>query len=444
MAIVTKLLLGLSTLASWSSFDHQPFLAGVDAAADTVLDEQFCQVYYTLPEENGGENCTSLRSSIRSEIRGGAPGSSVTTPTLELGNPETQPAMVFLHGWPDTSAIWANQFAAFCGENKTYFCVAPSWIDYHPDQPRADESMLSLSWQRKQFIAVIEELGLSNITLVIFDFACIIGNQMLSLHPDLFERVISLDTPNTPGPNPWSFVPLDDRLTIIFPFLAEYQQININAFIADNDEAMMANTQGMPCEKCRIAPNATGVGARTGWPYYQWVRTDLDYLADGFNVSATEWEFNFAPSFPKDVPILYLWASEQFQDQAYFDWIDSRGDGSEHMQVQDSDHWMQIRQPEAVNAIIAAWISSLPENTGDDGSTDGSTDPQEELTSADNSTVSIPVDDSADNSTVSIPIDEEASDEATTATSSATSWGIHLSAGLSVAHLVVSAHSIAW
>jgi hypothetical protein len=52
-----------------------------------ILDEQFCQVYYTLPS---GE-CSELRSRVRSEVRGNG------TPTLELGNKDTQPAMVFLH-----------------------------------------------------------------------------------------------------------------------------------------------------------------------------------------------------------------------------------------------------------------------------------------------------------------------------------------------------------
>jgi len=71
--------------------------AAASANKDTVLDEQFCQKYYTLDDDN----CPSLRSTIRSEIRGNG------TPTLELGNKDTQKAMVLLHGWPDTSALWA-------------------------------------------------------------------------------------------------------------------------------------------------------------------------------------------------------------------------------------------------------------------------------------------------------------------------------------------------
>lgn len=361
--------LGLSALVVQSLFNHQPYLAGVAAAAvaDTVLDEQFCQVYYNISENDGEESCESLRSSVRSERRGRA-----ATPTLELGNPETQQAMVFLHGWPDTSAVWANQFAAFCGEAKTHFCVAPSLIDYHPDRPRADESMLSFSSQRDEFIGVIEELGLSDITLVIFDFSCIFGNQLVSLYPELFERVISMDIPNPPGPSPFALVPNGQQMALIKPNLMEYQQINGEAFLADDDETMAANTRGTPCENCRIAPNATGVGGRTGWPYYQWVRNDLNWLEDGFDVPPTEWEFVFAPSFPTGVPILYLYASEHFQEQSYLDWIDGRGDGSEHVLVEDSDHWLQLRQPEAVNAKMAAWISSLAETAGDDGIPGGS------------------------------------------------------------------------
>jgi len=60
--------------------------SSVGKRVNEILDEQFCQVYYTLPS---GE-CSELRSRVRSEVRGNG------TPTLELGNKDTQPAMVFL------------------------------------------------------------------------------------------------------------------------------------------------------------------------------------------------------------------------------------------------------------------------------------------------------------------------------------------------------------
>lgn len=330
-------------------------LSAVAAAGDTLLDEQFCQHYYTL----GDGKCPEVRSKVRSEVRGNG------TPTLEMGDRETQPAMVFLHGWPDTSAIWANQFAEFCGDYGGHFCVAPSWIDFHPDFPRADDSKLLWSNQVEAFHAVVDDLGLTDVTLVIFDFGAVLGYQFAYRYPDLVGRVVGLDIGLSPplviGPFP-----------AIQSFLPKYQQNNIEAFLADDDEAMRDNLEteleGLsPCHDCRIAPpppgaeseNATadiGVGARTGWPYYNIVQTDKPWPSF-FDVPLDEWEWSTVPSFPDGVPLLFLYSSEDFHDASFRDWIDGRGDGvSAHAQMEDTDHWLQVRVPEAVNAKIADWM----------------------------------------------------------------------------------------
>ena len=132
----------------------------------TVLNEEFCQVYYALDDGN----CEALRDSIRSEIRGQG------TPTLELGDPSEKPVMLLIHGWPDTYALWANQFAHFCGDGGEYACVAPSLMDYNPDVAPADESKLLWPLQADMIHEVVTELGLKDITLVIHDFGSIIGS----------------------------------------------------------------------------------------------------------------------------------------------------------------------------------------------------------------------------------------------------------------------------
>ena len=138
-------------------------------APSTILNEEFCQVYYALDDDN----CEVLRDSIRSEIRGQG------TPTLELGDPSEKPVMLLIHGWPDTYALWANQFAHFCGDGGEYACVAPSLMDYNPDVAPADESKLLWPLQADMIHEVVTELGLKDITLVIHDFGSVIGSREL-------------------------------------------------------------------------------------------------------------------------------------------------------------------------------------------------------------------------------------------------------------------------
>uniref|UniRef100_A0A7S2HNH5 AB hydrolase-1 domain-containing protein n=1 Tax=Helicotheca tamesis TaxID=374047 RepID=A0A7S2HNH5_9STRA len=323
------------------------------ASADTVLDEHFCQIYYTLDDGN----CPVLRDTVRSEIRGEG------TPTLELGDPTSQPALVFLHGWPDTSATWANQFAVFCGEDKEYFCVAPSITDFHPDVPLADPSDLSWIRQLEKYHAVIEELGLSGITLVSFDFGAIYGYHFVYKYPHLISRHVSMDIPMTPGSKDLAPGNVD------FMYLPYYQQVNIYSYLAGDDKAMNLGINTVvgdpPCKACRIAPDAKiGAGARTGWGYYIFVKTEDPWTEDLSDIPYEQWEFDFIPSYPEDIPMLYLY-SPSFLSPTFIDWIDQRGDGvSGHMLVPDADHWLSIRQPEIVNAKLAEWFSATNAHDG--------------------------------------------------------------------------------
>ena len=96
-------------------------------AFDTLRDVQLCGIYHKSP---GSASCEALRQQVIAMRR-----DNNLPPTLELGD-ENKPPMFFLHGWPDTAAVWANQFEHFCmGDDAPFYCVAPSWIVYKTQLP---------------------------------------------------------------------------------------------------------------------------------------------------------------------------------------------------------------------------------------------------------------------------------------------------------------------
>ena len=54
--------------------------------------------------------------------------------------------------------------------------------------------------------------------------------------------------------------------------------------------------------------NITGVWARIGWPYVNFIRTDHPWTSY-FSVPLDEWQFNLIPSFPDCIPLLFLYIS---------------------------------------------------------------------------------------------------------------------------------------
>jgi len=347
---------------------HTAFLIGIYATAamgsgsgDTLLDYYFCQKYY---DGDNMEDCHQLRAKVKyNHMR--------AVPTLELGDP-SKPAMVFLHGWPDSSALWANQFDYFCGNRASkYFCVAPSWFDYHPDVPAKPRSELLWDKQIEAFHQVLAvEMGLKNLTLVVFDFGAVLGYQFAYRYPHLVKQVVAMDIGmdllGGKGGLPPGTPTLEEQ--------PHYVQTNIRSFLSQNDTMMRTSPAviGTPCANCDAIINAN-----IGWPYWQMVRdgpkeTWPERVVP--HVPRSQWNFSFAPDFPDEIPLLFAYGTCEDNTgchgcppcadrsdyieyyRPWIRWVDQRSEGSRSVAISGGDHWSMCRKSKQVNAKIHAWL----------------------------------------------------------------------------------------
>jgi len=334
-----------TTAASESDSDTN---APTAAPASTVLNDQFCQVYYSLDDGN----CETLRDSVRSEIRGN------NTPTLELGYPSEKPVMLFFHGWPDTSALFANQFAAFCGDEGEFSCVAPSMMNYNPDvDPVYDQDKLSWPVQADVLHEVVTDMGLEDITLVIHDFGSIVGFQYTVRYPETVKRVVAMDIGNNV-----EGVMAPSQNASLFSF----QLQAISAYLSQNSTAMNEVIQSLapPCADCQIAPDTdNGVEYLLGWMHYNFINEDPAWTSF-FDEPEANFNFQVTPSWPEEVPQLFLYGTLLFVQDSLLTWLDERGDGSGHQQI-GTDHWFMARTTaNETNQAMAAFF----EATSDSGS----------------------------------------------------------------------------
>lgn len=206
------------------------------------------------------------------------------------------------------------------------------------------------------------------------------GKEYAYKYPEFVKRVVNLDVGNNPEPPP--FPPSD----VYFNFLTFYQQDAIRAYLAADDAAMDANVRASarafgglepPCADCAVAPDATaGVGYRTGWMHRNFVNPDPAWTDALSDVPIDEWEFFFTPSWPDDVPVLFLWATEGFHSPGLLEWLDARGDGSGHRRMGE-DHWFPARGGATdTNDAMARFFEAT------DGGTDTGTTTTEATTEA--------------------------------------------------------------
>jgi pimeloyl-ACP methyl ester carboxylesterase len=358
----------MTTLWSFFAAVGHFLIAGSHAMTvqDTILSEDFCPMYYW-----GSADCNALKKLVRFNHTRPAP-------TLELGDP-SKPPMFFFHGWPDTAALWVNQFEYFCAPpNGKYFCVAPTWMNFHPDLPDAPTKDLFLDVQVARMYATAQEMGLTGITLVIFDFGAALGYQFAYKHPEAVKTVVAfdigLDLVSPPGSKHRMFG--DAQI----PFLPQYQQANIESF-RTNSFAPMQPFKDMLMKALWRGHDPKFFTARTGWPYNDIVRNATgeemsERLAP--NVPFKDWQFHEIPSFPDDKPLLFLYGKcddgsgcdncplgrecrprpMQFHSASFEKWVNSRV-GSEVVAVDGAGHWMMTQQSASVNAKLAAWLDEL-------------------------------------------------------------------------------------
>jgi pimeloyl-ACP methyl ester carboxylesterase len=209
-----------------------PTSNGSASDQDTILERDFCQKYWAGDQEK----CAAVKAKI-------VANHSRPLPTLELGDP-AQPAMFFLHGWPDNGAEWANLFGAF-GED--YFCVATTMTNFHPDLPMVtDRSQLAFGSEVDKMAAVAKELGLKNITLVAHDWGSAFGYIFAFKYPELISRVVQFDIGGKqPMPTPtWVY---------------DYQHVIIKSWDTKSDVMLKPFASGVP--------NPAALKWQIGWPY---------------------------------------------------------------------------------------------------------------------------------------------------------------------------------
>lgn len=338
------------------------------AVYDTLLENDFCQMYY-----RGDGDCEKLRSLVRANH-------SRTLPTLELGDP-SKPAILFFHGWPDTGALWANQFEYFCAPpHGKYFCVAPTITDFHPDFPNAPKSDHFTDIEIGKWRSVVQEMGLKDLTLWIFDWGAALGYMFTYKYPELVKTVVAMDIGNNPVEPAGSKKPSFGDAEI--PTLPAYQQTNIMAYRTGNFTLLQ------PFENYMSSILWHGVKPKFFQTRTTWLYNNIVLAGPGQDISErlapdlplSEWQFQTTPTFPSGKPVLFLHGlcdemtgctgcppckprDMQFFTKAFSDWVSARLH-SAVLPVDGAGHWMVLEATTFVNTRIAQWLDDLPNGSG--------------------------------------------------------------------------------
>ena len=102
--------------------------------------------------------------------------------------PDTAPAIVMIHGWPDTWHLWDHQVSALRGRYRCVRFTLPGFDIDKAARPTSLAQMIEL------FSAIVDHAGRGQpVTLLLHDWGCLFGYQFALARPDKVARVIGVD-----------------------------------------------------------------------------------------------------------------------------------------------------------------------------------------------------------------------------------------------------------
>ena len=277
---------------------------------------------------------------------------------VTLGGPRDAPALVFLHGFPESHRTWRHQLA---GLSDTYFVVAPDQRgyagsskppaveDYTPDKPVAD------------LIALADALELERFTLVGHDWGGAIAWMAALNHPDRIER---LAIANAPHPFIFQRTLFDDRdqreaSQYIRTFRDPAFETKLGAmglekffeisFMRNADAQLLTNE-----EKAIYLDQWRNPGAFTAM--LNWYRA-AQLIVPAMDEEPERPAFLEAPFPSLRMPVLVVWG---MKDTALLpvqlDGLATFVDDLRIAEVPEAGHFVTWEAPDAVNAAIRAFM----------------------------------------------------------------------------------------
>ncbi|KQM61683.1 MULTISPECIES: alpha/beta fold hydrolase [unclassified Sphingomonas] len=280
---------------------------------------------------------------------------------VAVAGKRTRPAMIFLHGFPESHRTWRHQLSEFA---RDHYVVAPDQrgyagsdkppavADYAPAKPVAD------------LIALADALDIDRFTLVGHDWGGAIAWMAALNHPDRIERLVILNAPHPLIFQRSLFDDPDQRAAS--QYMTRFRDTaldqglvgaGLERFFATGFAKFVTRTIAGE-DKAAYLTEWANPGAMTAM--LNWYRaSSIVVPAPGETPARPAWLD--APFPPVTQPTLVIWGT---QDQALLP-VQLAGLG-EYVPVLtvvevEAGHFVPWEAPEAVNRAIRGWLTTHPE-----------------------------------------------------------------------------------
>ena len=270
---------------------------------------------------------------------------------LDTGNPEGG-TLLLLHGQPTWSYLWRNVIPSLEAHARI---VAPDLIGMGlSDKPDVGYNFIDHASYLEAFI---EELDLTDVTLVIHDWGSALGFDYAYRHQDNVRAIAFMEALVAPVPSLEGVLPAFAEALTAFrdPVAGRDALINQNVFI---EQLMQQLTNAPLSEEVLNAYRFPYPTPETREPLYQWPN-QIPVAGEPADTHARV--AAYSPwLFETEIPKLQLWVSPGLigtEEVAVM--LDEGMKNISTVYLGEGFHYVQESYPEAVGAAVAAWYQLI-------------------------------------------------------------------------------------
>lgn len=248
------------------------------------------------------------------------------------------PAVLLLHGFPDSHRVWRHQMQALADAG--YRVIAPDLRGYGRTDAPADVRAYAVPHLRDDVIALLDVLDIDKVLLVGHDWGAVIAWQVCMHAPGRVERLVALSVGH---PGAFRTAGLAQRLRSFY--MVVFQARGVAEWLLTMGDWFFMRQYTRDQEQ--IA---------------QW-RADFAVpgrLTAALNYYRANRRFFARRDWPAvEMPVLGVWSSG---DRALTE-AQMRGSADfvagtfRYERIDGADHWMQLAAPDRVNALLIGFLA---------------------------------------------------------------------------------------
>jgi pimeloyl-ACP methyl ester carboxylesterase len=253
------------------------------------------------------------------------------------------PAVLLLHGFPDSSHLWRHQIPALVGAG--FRTIAPDLRGFGESDKPQEVKAYGLMNVVKDVVGLMDSLAIGKAHVVCHDFGAAVGWLLALLHPDRVERFVPL---SVGSPASFRSAGFAQRRKSWYMLLFQFRDV-AEKIITHDDWKFLRDFAGRHPETEKWIADLSRPGALTA--ALNWYRAN----------SGPERWLSEPPPLPKvPAPTLGIWSS----GDAYLTEAQMLGSHQSvsgpwrYERVEGASHWLQLDRPDELNRLLVGFLKA--------------------------------------------------------------------------------------